>query len=77
MSDHNTHEHEQKSKEHAAHAPHEEHTAGPHSPTEINPKLASDIAYWSKELHITGQKLHDLIDSHGTHVEKIRAAIKH
>ena len=75
MSDHNTHEHEQKSKEHAPHPAHEEHTKGPHDPKEINPKLASDIAYWSKELHTTGDKLHEAIRTHGTHVEKIRAAL--
>jgi len=28
---------------------------GPHDPAEINPKLASDIHYWSEELKVTGQ----------------------
>ncbi len=48
---------------------------GPHSPNEINPKLASDIAYWSKEFGVTGQLLHEAIRVHGTHVEKVRAAL--
>lgn len=69
------HEHEQKSKEHQAHAPHEEHTKGPSSQTEINPNISSDIAYWSKELGVDGKKLHEAIRAHGTHVEKIRAAL--
>jgi len=42
---------------------------------EINPKMASDIAYWSKEFGVTGPQLHEAIRSHGTHVEKIRAAV--
>jgi hypothetical protein len=75
MSKHEVAEHEQKSKEHAPHAPHEEHTKGPHDPREINPKLASDIAYWSREFGVTGEKLHDAIRSHGTHVDKVRAAL--
>lgn len=61
--------HEQKSKEHAPHALHEDHLKGPHDPKEINPKLASDIAYWSQESGVSG-KLPDAIHSHGTHVEK-------
>jgi len=51
--------------------------AGPHNPKEINPKLASDIHYWAKELHITGEQLHEAIRVHGTHVSKIREALKH
>jgi hypothetical protein len=50
---------------------------GPHDPNEINPKLASDIHYWSEELHVTGQQLHEAIRVHGTHVTKIREALKH
>ncbi len=71
------HEHEdvEKSKERQPHALHEEHTKGPHDPKEINPKLASDIAFWSKEFGVTGEKLHDAIRTHGTHVEKVRAAL--
>ena len=75
MSKHETVEHEQKSKEHEPHVPHEEHTKGPHDPKEINPKMASDIAYWAKEFHVTGDQLHEAIRTHGTHVEKVRAAL--
>ncbi len=48
---------------------------GPLDPHEINPKMASDIAYWSKEFGVTGDQLHEAIRSHGTHVEKVRAAL--
>lgn len=75
MSSHESIEHEQKSKEHQPHAIHEETTKGPHDPKEINPKMASDIAYWSKEFHVTGDQLHEAIRTHGTHVEKVRAAL--
>jgi len=75
MSKHDSVEHEQKSKDHQPHAPHEEHTKGPHDPKEINPKMASDIAYWAKEFHVTGDQLHEAIRTHGTHVEKVRAAL--
>ena len=68
-------EHHDSPKAHDAHAIHEEHAAkGPHDLKEINPKMSSDIAYWSKEFGVTGDKLHEAIRSHGTHVEKIRAA---
>ncbi len=50
---------------------------GPLDPNEINPKLASDIHYWAKEFHVTGQQLHEAIRVHGTHVTKIREALKH
>ncbi|MFC6645963.1 DUF3606 domain-containing protein [Granulicella cerasi] len=76
MSKHETHEHEQKSKEHQPQAVHEEQHKGPHDPKEINPKLASDIAYWSHEFGVSGDKLHELVRVHGTHVEKIRHALK-
>jgi hypothetical protein len=63
----------------AAHEPHaarhEYHIKGPHDPKEINPKMASDIAYWSKEFGVTGDQLHDCIRAHGTHVDKVRAAL--
>ncbi len=49
----------------------------PTSETEINPKIASDIAYWSKEFHVSGDLLHEAIRTHGTHVAKIRAALAH
>jgi hypothetical protein len=51
------------------------HIKAPHDPKEINPKMASDIAYWSKELGVTGERLHEVIRAHGTHVEKVRAAL--
>ncbi len=63
------------SKERAPHAPHEEAAKGPHDPKIINDKLASDIAYWSKEFGVTGDALHEAIRSHGTHVDKVRAAL--
>ena len=43
---------------------------------EINPKLASDIHYWTKELKTTGQLLHEAIRVHGTKVEKVRHALE-
>ena len=58
----------------AAPIEHEDHK-GPHDPKEINPKMASDIAYWSKEFGVSGTLLHEAIRTHGTHVEKIRAAL--
>ncbi len=67
--------HRQVSKEHTPHALHEEHAAGPHDPKIINPKLASDVAYWSKEFGVTGDALHEAIRAHGTHVDKVRAAL--
>jgi hypothetical protein len=71
------HEHEEveASKARQPHAPHEDHIKGPHDPKEINPKLASDIAYWSHEFGISGEKLHELIRVHGTHVDKLRHAL--
>jgi hypothetical protein len=50
-------------------------TKGPHDPNEINPKMASDIHYWAQEFNVTGQKLHEAIRVHGTHVTKIREAL--
>ena len=47
----------------------------PSDASEINPKIASDIAYWSKEFGVTGPILHEAIRTHGTHVDKIRAAL--
>jgi hypothetical protein len=64
-------------KTHEPHAIHQDEAAkGPHDPKEINPKIASDIAYWSKELGVSGDALHEAIRAHGTHVEKVRAALK-
>ena len=68
-------EHHDIPKAHEAHAIQEVHAKGPHDPREINPKMSSDIAYWSKEFGITGEKLHEAIRAHGTHVDKIRAAL--
>jgi len=48
---------------------------GPLDPHEINPKMASDIAYWSKALGVTGEQLHEAIRVHGTHVGKVCAAL--
>ena len=47
----------------------------PHDPDHINPKVASDIAYWSKEFGVTGPILHEAIRMHGTSVEKVRKAL--
>ena len=51
------------------------HIKGPHNPKEINPKMASDIAYWAHEFGVSGEKLHEAIRTHGTHVDKVRAAL--
>ena len=52
---------------------HPEH--GPSHREEVNPKIASDIAYWSKQFGVTGQELHEAIRVHGIHVDKLRAAL--
>jgi hypothetical protein len=39
--------------------------------------MSSDIAYWSKQFNVTSQVLHEAIRSHGTHVDKVRAALTH
>jgi hypothetical protein len=70
-------EHHDAAKGHEPHALHENQaTVGPHNPKEINPKMASDIAYWSKEFGVTGDQLHEHIRTHGTHVDKARAAFR-
>ena len=68
-------EHHDAPGKHEPHATHEEHTTGPHDPNEINPKIASDIAYWSGQFGVTGDQLHAAIRAHGTHVNKVRAAL--
>ena len=69
-------EHHDAPKGHQAHALHEDNAVkGPHDPKQINPKISSDIAYWSKEFSVTGDQLHEMIRSHGTHVDKLRAAL--
>lgn len=55
-----------------------EETAGhkvPMDPNEIKPKIASDIAYWSKEFGVSGDLLHEAIRTHGVHIAKLRAAL--
>jgi hypothetical protein len=37
--------------------------------------MTSDIAYWSKEFGVTGDQLHECIRAHGTHVDKLPAAL--
>lgn len=54
-----------------AHTPHKAHEA-----EEINPKVAAEIAHWSKELGVTGDELHEAIRVHGTKLQKIRAALE-
>jgi hypothetical protein len=68
-------EHHDAPKAHEPHAAHEEHTAGPHDPKEINPKISSDMAYWAHEFNVTTQALHEAIRVHGTKVDKVRAAL--
>ena len=68
-------EHHDAPKAHEPHAAHEDHTAGPHDPHEINPKISSDMAYWAHEFNVTTQVLHEAIRVHGTKVDKIRAAL--
>ena len=58
------------------HQSHEHPAKGPQDLMLINVKLASDIAYWSKEFDITGERLHEVIRTHGNHVGKIRSALQ-
>ena len=48
---------------------------GPSHTDEINPKISGDIHYWSKELGVTGEVLHEAIRVHGTKVAKLRTAL--
>jgi Protein of unknown function (DUF3606) len=59
-------QHHNAPKVHEPHTLHEEPAKGPHDLKEINPKMTSDIAYWSKEFGVTGAQLHEAIRSHGT-----------
>ena len=68
-------EHHDTPKAHEPHAPHEDHAKGPSDPDTINPKISSDIAFWAHEFGVTSQALHEAIRSHGTHVDKVRAAL--
>ena len=69
------HEEVEKSKLRTPHPEHTEAPLSPHDPKIINPKMASDIAYWSHEFGVSGEKLHEAIRTHGTHVDKVRAAL--
>jgi hypothetical protein len=60
---------------HEAHAIHQDRAKGPNDPKDINPKMASDIAYWSQQFGVTGAQLHEAIRSHGTDVAKVRASL--
>jgi hypothetical protein len=44
-------------------------------PNEIKPKIASDIAYWAKEFHVSHDLLHEAIRTHGIHIPTLRAAL--
>ena len=70
-------EHQYAPKAHEPHAAHEDHSKGPSSPTEINPKISADMAYWAHQFNVTTQVLHEAIRVHGTHVDKVRAALAH
>jgi hypothetical protein len=59
---------------HEPHTRHEDHIKGPHDLKEINPKMSSDIAYWSKEFGVTGDQLHECICALGTEVDKVSKA---
>ncbi len=61
---------DQMSSNTPAHTPHHAHDK-----EEINPKVAADIAHWSKEFGVTGDELHEAIRVHGTNVNKVRAAL--
>jgi hypothetical protein len=54
----------------------EETPNAPHDPEHINPKLASDVRYWSAQFGVSGQVLHEAVRVHGTSVAKVRAAIE-
>jgi hypothetical protein len=65
-------------KAHEPHALHQDHPAkGLNNPKESNPKMSYDIAYRFKEFNVSGDALHEAIRTHGTHVDKIRAALPH
>ena len=48
---------------------------GPLHTHEINPEVASDVAYWSKALGVSEEQLNAAIRVHGTHVGKVCAAL--
>lgn len=53
----------------------ENHHQVPMDPDEIKPKIASDIAYWSKEFKVSPELLHEAIRTHGVHIATLRAAL--
>ena len=71
------HEEVEKAKLRQPHTQHVEETLFPHDPKIINPKLASDIRYWTREFNVTGDQLKEAIRTHGTHADKVRAALHH
>jgi hypothetical protein len=68
-------EHHSAAKAHEAHAIHQDRAKAPNDPKDINPKIASDIAYWAQHFGVTGAQLHEAIRSHGTNVAKVRDAL--
>jgi hypothetical protein len=58
------------------HPPTEHGHKVPSSETHINPKLASDIHYWTREWKVSGQMLHEAMRVHGTKVETVRHALE-
>jgi hypothetical protein len=51
------------------------HVKSPHDLEHINPKMISDIVFWSKEFGVSHDLLHEAIRTHGTSVVKVRAAL--
>src|ERR1035441_6171117 len=70
-------EHHNAPKAHEFHTLHEDHAKGPSNPKEINPKVSSDIAYWSKQFNVTSQVLHEAIRSHGTQRDQPQSLLRH
>jgi hypothetical protein len=50
------------------------HVKSPHNPDEINPKMISDIVFWSKEFGVSHDLLHEAIRTHGTRRQGPRSA---
>ncbi len=48
---------------------------GPSDEKEINPKVASDIHYWSGHFGVSGEVLHEALRVHGHSVAKVSAAL--
>jgi len=47
-------------------------TKGSHNPKEINPKIASGIAYWSEEFDVTGAQLHRFVRTPDSSAQLLR-----